>query len=97
MCICSLPLSASSPPHQPSEPSKPSPLSVLETWQWIVDDNLPHTEENIREAAVSALTHLCTTHYSTDAVTIKKAQGMLVGLCEYNVHVPIATVYMSCC
>ena len=72
MCICSLPLPT------PTTPEAASPQSVLETWQWIVDDNLPHTEESIREAAVSALTHLCTRYYSTDQETVKKAQGMAV-------------------
>ena len=61
---------ASSPQQQQKQQ-----LSVLETWQWIVDDNLPHTEESIREAAVSALTHLCSRYYSTDPETTKKAQG----------------------
>ena len=81
MCVCSLPLPPPSPPPQPPEPP---PLSVLETWQWIVDDNLPHTEEAIREAAVSALTHLCARHYLTDPETIKKAQGDHLCLWEYT-------------
>ena len=86
MCICSLPLppasvsgvpqpGQSAPPSGEAASSQQQQLSVLETWQWIIDDNLPHTEESIREAAVSALTHLCSRYYSTDPKTIKKAQG----------------------
>ena len=79
MCICALPLPPPSDSALQTAPTSvttsPHQLSVLETWQWIVDDNLPHTEESIREAAVSALTHLCTRYYSTDSETTKKAQG----------------------
>ena len=87
MCICLLPLPPASvssvpqpgqsapPSREAASPQQHQQLSVLETWQWIVDDNLPHTEESIREAAVSALTHLCSRYYSTDPDTIKKAQG----------------------
>ena len=79
MCICALPLPSTSPSNQvaaaTTTESAAVPLSVLDTWQWIVDDNLPHTEETIREAAVSALTHVCTRYYSVDTETIKIAQG----------------------
>lgn len=73
MCLCSLPLPEESVPVQ----GQPAVTSVLESWQCIIDDNLPHTEESIREAAVSALTHICTHYYCIDPVSVKKAQGIV--------------------
>lgn len=63
MCICELPVHG----HP-----------VIDAWQQIIDDNLPHTEESIREAAVSALSQLCLKYYCSDRDTIEKAQGKLL-------------------
>jgi hypothetical protein len=52
---------------------------VLDVWQSIIDDNLSHTEESIRNKAVSSLTVLCQYKYCDNSTTeIIKIQEMLL-------------------
>ncbi|XP_064407047.1 tubulin-specific chaperone D-like isoform X2 [Halichondria panicea] len=51
---------------------------VVETWQSIIDDNIPHLDENIRLCAASALTQLCESHYCLYQDTVKATQSALV-------------------
>lgn len=52
--------------------------NIVEVWQHIIDENIPHTEEHIRDAAVKSLKVLCEYHYCTDHVVITRSQDSLI-------------------
>jgi len=55
------------------------PLFFPDAWQVVIDDNLPHTEEPIRVAAVAALHSLCSQHYCSDREVLQRSQEKLIG------------------
>ncbi|XP_019853730.1 PREDICTED: tubulin-specific chaperone D-like isoform X2 [Amphimedon queenslandica] len=52
--------------------------AILEVWQSIINDNLPHTVESIREEAVKTFGVICECKYSKDQTRIRVVQSHLM-------------------